>query len=743
MRRLFSILLALVLLCSLFCVPAQASGEASGEASGGASGNPYADMSVEITGPYEIEETEVETQRGDIILRGILTVPVTDAEKLPVAVLTHGFNANLADMEQIAEALGKNGIASVRFNLTSYGNSDGEYVDVTFTTEKEDVLAALDFAKSLDFADTDNLFLIGKSQGGFDSALASIDCEDEINALILWYPAICIPDDFKNGRVQFVSFDPENIPETLDFMGIFEVSRAFIEEGMSIDPLKDFTVFQKDVLIIHGTSDFIVDYDYAVELADAYPSAELITIEGGGHGFSGDGLMTALDATVTFVQEHLVGDNSDETSGEASSEASVEASGEASGSASGEASGSGEIDFEALLAILFGGSTGPTAEEVIGDADVVSIEIDLPEDFAVWSYMDMRSIPETVTAELSDGRKEDVAQLVTYTGDLSQGGEVEVTASLTYNGKTVTDSVVLNVRKSMFVSDEVPDQYRGEVEEKGSIEHLTYTTYVYEEDGTVGESAENECYVYLPYGYSEDGEYNVLYLMHGGGESAGYWLAQGPYAEQEPMFGMANFTVEMLDNLIAQEYCDPVIVVTPCIASSIDAGVNSPYSFQYELKNELIPLIESAYATYAHGDTDSDSLTASRDHRAFAGLSMGSITSWSSILKGCTDWIGYVGAFSGCKSDIPAIADELNTTYAECPILYFYNGNGTSDMSHDEHVEAYDEILELCPDRFQEGEDYLSGDNCTFVDKPGMMHAYESWIVDLYNVLGVFFECAD
>ena len=319
MKKALCVILTLVLVLSLGVVPALASGEASG-ASGEASASLdfFTSMSVEIEGPYKIEESEVETRRDDVTLRGILTVPVTDAEKLPVAVLTHGFNGGNYDVADIAEALGKNGIASVRFNLTGYGDSDGEYVDVTFTTEKEDVLAALDFAKSLDFADTDNLFLIGKSQGGFDSCLASLDCEDEINALILWYPAICIPDDFHNGRVQFVPFDPENIPETLDFMGMFQVSRAFIEEGMSIDPLKDFTVFRKDVLIIHGTSDFIVNYDYAVELADAYPSAELVTIAGGGHGFSGDGLMKALDATLAFVQEHLVSDASGEVGGEAS-----------------------------------------------------------------------------------------------------------------------------------------------------------------------------------------------------------------------------------------------------------------------------------------------------------------------------------------------------------------------------------------------------------------------------------------
>ena len=304
-KRFWSVVLACVMMAAGFAYAEDSSGMSEG--SGGDSAGSSA--AAAVTGPYEITETDVECESHGLTLRGKMVVPVTEGqEKLPVAVLTHGFMSNNADMSDIAEALGRNGIASVRFDLTGSGASDGDYADTTFTWQKEDILNELAFARSLDFADPENLFLCGKSQGGFDSAMAAVDCEEEINALILWYPAICIPDDFKAGRVQFTPFDPENIPEVLPIMGPFSVSRAYIEEGMAIDPLKDFAVFQKDVLIIHGTNDFVVAYEYAQKLAEAYPHAELITIDGGGHGFMGDGLQTALSETLRFVQEHLVGD---------------------------------------------------------------------------------------------------------------------------------------------------------------------------------------------------------------------------------------------------------------------------------------------------------------------------------------------------------------------------------------------------------------------------------------------------
>lgn len=337
MKRIISLLLSLMLVLSLTAcgatvevetatqettsqetleTAAEAAGEASGEvgvvsgeASGGASsGEASGGMmaAVEITGPYDIEETDVQCESHGLTLRGKMIVPVTDGEeKLPMVVLTHGFTSTYSDMNEIAEALGKNGIASVRFDLTGNGISDGEYVDTTFTSQKEDILNELAFVKTLDFVDTDKLFLCGKSQGGFDSAMAAVDCADEICGLILWYPALCIPEDFKAGRVMFTSFDVDNIPETLAIQGGISVSRAFIEEGLSIVPNEDFTTFEKPVLIIHGDSDNIAPYAYAESLAAAYADAEFILIEGGGHGFSGDGLVTALDATVAFIQERI------------------------------------------------------------------------------------------------------------------------------------------------------------------------------------------------------------------------------------------------------------------------------------------------------------------------------------------------------------------------------------------------------------------------------------------------------
>ena len=57
--------------------------------------------------------------------------------------------------------------------------------------------------------------------------------------------------------------------------------------------------------------------------------------------------------------------------------------------------------------------------------------------------------------------------------------------------------------------------------------------------------------------------------------------------------------------------------------SSVDAVLEFPG----ELTDYLMPAVESAYSTYAEA-ADETGFAASREHRAFGGFSMGSVTTW-------------------------------------------------------------------------------------------------------------------
>ena len=50
--------------------------------------------------------------------------------------------------------------------------------------------------------------------------------------------------------------------------------------------------------------------------------------------------------------------------------------------------------------------------------------------------------------------------------------------------------------------------------------------------------------------------------------------------------------------------------------------------FRYELRRDLIPAVESAFSTWTEGDVSEENLVKTRSHRAFAGLSLGSMTTY-------------------------------------------------------------------------------------------------------------------
>ena len=300
---------------------------------------------------------------------------------------------------------------------------------------------------------------------------------------------------------------------------------------------------------------------------------------------------------------------------------------------------------------------------------------------------------------------------------------------------------------------DLPDGYEVPTDRPGEIHEETYTTYLYDDEGNKGERIEATLYVYTPAGYDPGKQYNVIYLMHGSGEEAGYWLGAGPYAEGGERYksDQAKYTTNVLEHMIADGRCGEAILVTPTLMDQFTgeyyfggSAVTKLIRMSYQFKNDILPFVEAKYSTYAGGDVSDAGLIASRNHRAYAGLSLGSMIGFQAIWMNCVEYFAYIGNFSGCDANDGSlaytVAENLNTRYADYDIKYWYNGNGTNDHLHDDHAAGYAIMLERCPDKFTEGKDYANGQNCIFVDKPDKNHTYDSWIVDFYNVMSVFFK---
>lgn len=153
--------------------------------------------------------------RGDLTIRGTEYRP--NGEKLPIAIVCHGFMANQQTVRQYARVLAKTGYCAYCFDFCGgsvppLGRSDGATTDMTVLTEVQDLEAVIRYAQSLPYAG-DTLLLMGCSQGGIVSALTAAKHPDAVDRLVLFYPAFCIPDDARAGHMMMAHFDPQNLPE--------------------------------------------------------------------------------------------------------------------------------------------------------------------------------------------------------------------------------------------------------------------------------------------------------------------------------------------------------------------------------------------------------------------------------------------------------------------------------------------------------------------------------------------------
>lgn len=277
---------------------------------------------------------------------------------------------------------------------------------------------------------------------------------------------------------------------------------------------------------------------------------------------------------------------------------------------------------------------------------------------------------------------------------------------------------------------EMPEAMLKVPAKNGTVERLEYDTFTYDEGNNV--PMKKGAWVYLPYGYSAKKPYHVLYLLHGGGVTEDWW------------FKMFPDTVTILDNMMADGVCDPCIIVTPTYYRGTEADKDADFiteHFCHELRKDLIPAVESKYSTYTNGDTSEENLIATRVHRAFAGLSLGSMTTYRAAFYNNYDLFAWYGPFSGCCGPFGDHEKEVGRILATLsegeqkglPLRYLFCCNGDQDIAYAEHLDIMSKVEPLCPT-------LRRGENYDFFVIPGGVHDMKAWQLHLYHALQIFFR---
>lgn len=262
-----------------------------------------------------ITTSKFECKRDNLTLRGTEYRPHGD--NLPIAIVCHGFMANQRSVRRYARALAGMGYATYTFDFSGgcvlFGKSDGNTTDMSVLTEVADLEAVIAYTSHLPYTDSASILLMGCSQGGFVSALTAAKPDNVVSKLILFYPALCIPDDARAGQMMFAKFDPENVPAQFR-CGPMKLGSRYVTDVIDMKPSEEIKGYPGDVLIVHGTADPVVSIHYSNRACNVYqkrtptdpehpPRTVFQTIEDGKHGFSKKHDILAMDAVRKFLSE--------------------------------------------------------------------------------------------------------------------------------------------------------------------------------------------------------------------------------------------------------------------------------------------------------------------------------------------------------------------------------------------------------------------------------------------------------
>ena len=106
----------------------------------------------------------------------------------------------------------------------------------------------------------------------------------------------------------FAKFNPNNVPEIIR-CGPMKLGRCYVEDVLKMNPFEEMKGYKRDVLIVHGAKDKIVDISYSKMAYDVYKNNNLNrnirfeVIKNGNHGFSRKNDKIAIEILKEFIKK--------------------------------------------------------------------------------------------------------------------------------------------------------------------------------------------------------------------------------------------------------------------------------------------------------------------------------------------------------------------------------------------------------------------------------------------------------
>lgn len=250
------------------------------------------------------KEINVEIERDGLRLHG--RVARADGEDGKVLIIFHGFGGDSGYSESdlyslIAKKTVDHGVSAVRFDFSGYGKSEGKFEDMDILREMLDAIAVLNYVRGLPFA-TD-IYLLGHSMGGVIAGMLAGLYPDVVKKLILLAPAASLKEDALNGTCMGTAYDTWNVPDIVIVDGQHHVGGHFFRIAKNLPIFEVSSQFTGEALLIHGTSDMLVDYRTSLKYQEYIKDSRMRLYENLDHGIEGGDQDKVLEEIGKFLEE--------------------------------------------------------------------------------------------------------------------------------------------------------------------------------------------------------------------------------------------------------------------------------------------------------------------------------------------------------------------------------------------------------------------------------------------------------
>ena len=259
-------------------------------------GNPVVNRPQTPVAPFPYKEESVSFTNAGYTFNGTLTLPLNCTKKTPVVLMVTGSGQQNRDEELfehkpfavIADALARNGIASLRYDDRGWGDKSVSFADFTTNDFKQDAEAAMKLLRGR----FSKVGILGHSEGGdiaymlaargkadfivslagmAVSGKATLMAQNRIGLTSIGMPtnivdSYCkaldrILDQFAEGKTSS-EISTDDVPATLKPMiekGMQQVDSKYFRYLITLDPSKSLSKIKCPALALNGTKDTQVD----------------------------------------------------------------------------------------------------------------------------------------------------------------------------------------------------------------------------------------------------------------------------------------------------------------------------------------------------------------------------------------------------------------------------------------------------------------------------------------------------